>query len=83
MLMCWRRVPRRIQRAVWAAYRVGQCDDRNPSEAWHEAADAAIGYVATLDDQALKMSEVNALRKFGYSVQESDGGFRAVPMGNA
>jgi hypothetical protein len=30
MLFCgahWRRVPQKIQKAVWAAYRVGQCDD--------------------------------------------------------
>jgi hypothetical protein len=85
-LMCrghWYRVPAKIQRAVWAAYRHGQCDDKNPSEAWHEAADAAIGYVATLEDQPLRVSEVEALKKFGYSVQEFEGGLRAVPMGRA
>jgi hypothetical protein len=49
MLMClrhWRMVPRGIQRAVWATYRVGQCDDKSPSESWHNAADAAIEAVA-------------------------------------
>lgn len=49
MLMClrhWRMVPRAIQRQVWATYRPGQCDDKNPSEAWHAAADAAIAAVA-------------------------------------
>jgi hypothetical protein len=49
MLMClrhWRMVPRDIQRRVWATYRPGQCDDMRPSEAWHEAADAAIRAVA-------------------------------------
>lgn len=70
MLMCrkdWLRVPRAIQRAVWAAYRVGQCDDKNPSEAWHEAADAAIGWVAMREGHSVRTSEANALRKFGYS----------------
>jgi hypothetical protein len=49
MLMClrhWRMVPRELQRAVWAAYRVGQCGDKRPSSAWHAAADAAIDAVA-------------------------------------
>ena len=49
MLMClrhWRMVPKDIQRRVWATYRPGQCDDKRPSEAWHEAADAAISAVA-------------------------------------
>lgn len=49
MLMClrhWRMVPRNLQRAVWLHYRPGQCDDKNPSEAWHQAADAAIAFVA-------------------------------------
>lgn len=49
MLMClrhWRMVPKDLQRQVWATYRPGQCDDKQPSEAWHEAADAAIMAVA-------------------------------------
>jgi hypothetical protein len=49
MLMClrhWRMVPRKLQEAVWRTYRPGQCDDKDPSEAWHEAADAAIAAVA-------------------------------------
>lgn len=47
-LMCpkhWRMVPRALQQAVYDAYRPGQCDDKNPSRAWHEAADAAIDAV--------------------------------------
>ena len=86
MLFCrghWFRVPRKIQRAVWAAYRPGQCDDKNPSVSWHEAADAAIGYVATLDDQPLLVSEMNALKKFGYEIVESDGKLRAIVAGKA
>jgi len=48
-LMCarhWRMVPSDLQRAVWATYRPGQCDDKRPSAAWHAAADAAIAHVA-------------------------------------
>ena len=51
-LMCWkhwRMVPDHLQRAVWRNYRPGQCDDKDPSEAWHEAADAAIEAVYLLD----------------------------------
>jgi hypothetical protein len=49
MLMClkhWRMVPRGLQRRVWATYRPGQCDDKRPSEAWFQAANAAIAAVA-------------------------------------
>jgi hypothetical protein len=49
MLMCyphWKAVPAKLQRRVWDTYRNGQCDDKRPSEAWHEAADAAIAAVA-------------------------------------
>lgn len=48
-LMCllhWRMVPASMQRAVWNAYRPGQCDDKDPSPRWHEAADYAIAAVA-------------------------------------
>lgn len=84
MLMCrghWFRVPPKIQRAVYAAYRRGQCDDMNPSEELHETADAAIGYVAALDDEPVLVKEINALKKFGYSVQESEGKLKAVVAG--
>ncbi len=53
-LMCprhWRMVPGIIQRAVWNSYRPGQCDDMNPSEAWHRAADRAIAVVAVATRQ--------------------------------
>lgn len=42
----WKTVPAKLQRRVWDTYRNGQCDDKRPSEAWHEAADAAIAAVA-------------------------------------
>jgi hypothetical protein len=62
----WKMVPRKIQQAVWATYRRGQCEDKRPSLGWHEAASAAIGYVATKDKQPLTVSEVKALRALGY-----------------
>ena len=49
LLMClkhWRMVPKDIQKRVWAHYRDGQCDDKNPSKEWHQAADEAINAVA-------------------------------------
>lgn len=49
MLMCkphWAMVPHPQQAAVWKHYRPGQCDDKSPSAAWHEAADMAITLVA-------------------------------------
>jgi hypothetical protein len=52
MLMClrhWRLVPKTIQREIWRTYRPGQCDDRDPSRAWHDAADAAIRWVAEME----------------------------------
>lgn len=70
LLMCprhWRQVPVRIQRAVWATYRRGQCDDMNPSREWHDAADAAIGYVAALERRALRPPEIVALAALGYT----------------
>ena len=69
MLMCkphWRTVPRSIQRIVWATYRSGQCDDRSPSKAWHQAADAAIGFVARLEGQPVRAVETEALAALGY-----------------
>lgn len=53
LLMCrkhWRMVPQALRRAVWDAYRPGQCElSPLPSKVWHEAADAAIAHVATLE----------------------------------
>lgn len=68
-LMCgrhWKLVPKPLQRAVWGAYRDGQCDDKRPSKAWMQAADAAIGFVARLEKRVLLRSEREALEAFGY-----------------
>lgn len=67
LLMCathWRQVPGTIQRAVWRTYRRGQCDDMNPSDAWHAAADAAIGYVARMEGQPVREVERAALERY-------------------
>lgn len=67
LLMCfphWNRVPRAIQRAVWANYRHGQCDDMSPTEKWHDAADAAIGAVARKEGLPLSRVQSEALAFF-------------------
>ena len=64
LLMCakhWRLVPRDIQQKVWRHYRPGQCDDKNPSEAWHVAADAAIGYVSIMEGRGVTHAQADAL----------------------
>lgn len=69
LLMCgphWRKVPSKIQRAVWATYRPGQCDDKRPSRAWHDAASAAIGYVALSEKCSCSKAEARILIGLGY-----------------
>jgi hypothetical protein len=54
-LMCgkhWAMVPAHIQRAVYKAYRPGQCDDKRPSQEWIDAAEAAIKAVAAAEVKA-------------------------------
>lgn len=49
LLMCprhWRMVGTRNRIAVLRAYRRGQCDDKRPTRAWMDAANAAIREVA-------------------------------------
>ena len=69
LLMCrehWMTVPQGIQRVVWATYRPGQCDDMRPSKEWHEAADAAIGFVAAREGKPVRKIEAEALESLGY-----------------
>ena len=52
MLMCkrhWFMVPHGLRDRVWETYRPGQEIDKDPSEEWHQAADAAIAAVAELE----------------------------------
>jgi hypothetical protein len=56
MFMClshWRRVPRELQRRIWALYRPGQCDDKNISNGYALTAKAAIVAVAKLDGKTV------------------------------
>ena len=69
-LMCsrhWNMVPAPIQRAVWATYRRGQCDDKSPAENWLRAAAAAIGAVALQEGQPL--TERQAIAAFDHGVR--------------
>lgn len=69
LLMClkhWKMVPRKIQQAIWRYYREGQCDDKNPSTEWHQATNAAIGYVAEKEGLPLRPSEQEALNASGF-----------------
>jgi hypothetical protein len=45
-------VPAHIQGAVYKNYRHGQCDDKRPSQAWHDAADAAIKAVWAAENKS-------------------------------
>jgi len=57
---------------------------RHPSEKWHEAADAAIGYVAALEGQILRVKEVTALRALGYTTTtNATGGLVVQQVGQA
>jgi hypothetical protein len=69
MLMCgkhWRMVPAHIQRAVYKHYRAGQCDDKKPSRAWHDAADAAIKAVSAAENKVAP-EQTNMFSLFGES----------------
>lgn len=72
LLMCWnhwRLIPKKIQQAVYLHYRPGQCDDKQPSKEWHAAADAAIGYMAQKEGQAIRQCEKDALDQFGFGIK--------------
>ena len=54
MFMCkphWFRVPKPLRDRIWKTYREGQCDDMNPSDAYCEAAKAAVIAVAQKEDR--------------------------------
>lgn len=72
LLMCWnhwRQVPKVIQQAVYQHYRSGQCDDKNVSKEWLQAADAAIGFLAKKEGRKLRPTEIQALNHFGYGIK--------------
>jgi hypothetical protein len=81
MLMCrkhWSRVPAVVQRAVYATYRPGQCDDKRPSLEWHQAADAAIGYVAVQDGHKFSVAEARAMVALGVADQRIKDGLAVI-----
>ena len=76
-LMCprhWRLVPRETQRAVYAAYRPGQCDDMNVSREWLMAAYTAIFRVAVYEGHMTEEESIDAvarrLQAFDNKLQE-------------
>lgn len=59
-LMCkhhWTMVPRKLQRAVWATYRDGQCDDWQITQEYADAAKGAITAVAEAEGYTLTGKE--------------------------
>ena len=55
MFMCkrhWFRVPKLMRDRIWKTYRAGQCDDMSPSDAYCEAAKAAVIAIAEKEGQA-------------------------------
>jgi len=55
-LLHWYSTPMPLRARVWATYQNGQCDGYPPpSEAWHQAADAAISFVAMREIKLLVM----------------------------
>ncbi|APU88983.1 conserved hypothetical protein [Virus Rctr197k] len=76
MLMCkrhWAMVPRDTQRRVWATYREGQCDDKQPAASWHEAADLAIVHVAVLEGHTLSGRYARIVRQLAASAAGLEG----------
>jgi len=50
MFMCkrhWFGLPWTLRKRIWAAYRVGQCDDKNPSRVYCETAKECVIFLAT------------------------------------
>lgn len=45
----WFSLPKPMRDAIWRTYRLGQCDDMNPSVAYCEAAKAAVIFLARKD----------------------------------
>ena len=49
MFMCrrhWYMLPKVLRNKIWATYRIGQCDDMNPSDAYCEVAKECVIYIA-------------------------------------
>ena len=72
-LQHWRMVPKDLQRAVWAAYRQGQEQDKRPSKAYLQAAARAIIAVAEQEQRPIPP----AYYKMAGSAQGTVSGYRA------
>lgn len=62
-LMCWhhwRMVPKDMQNAVWKAYRPGQCQDKQVSAEWENAANMAILFVKAAEDSNARQAQEDA-----------------------
>lgn len=62
-LMCrphWAMVPRQLQGQVWKHYRPGQCEDKQPSVEWLQAARRAIDAVAVKVVQERQRAQLQA-----------------------
>ena len=49
MFMCkrhWFSLPKRLRDKIWNTYRVGQCDDMNPSKEYCQAAKECLVFIA-------------------------------------
>jgi hypothetical protein len=53
----WRRVPKHMQKRIWATYRPGQCDDKNITPAYGRAAKDAIKVIAQKEGKILAESD--------------------------
>ena len=83
MLMCpkhWRQVPKPLQQQVWAHYRSGQEEDKNPSPEYLQAARNAINAVTGAQNpapQPAAMPQPQAVQ----TIQQPHGDNRRPPPG--
>ncbi len=73
MFMClshWRRVPRELQKRIWALYRPGQCDDKNISAGYAKTAKQAIVDVAAKEGKTVP-EDHECLRLYDYCIGTS------------
>ena len=76
MFMCyrhWKSLPRSMQRAIWATYRPGQCDDWNITDAYANAAQTAIRHLAEREGIEVTGTE-DELRLYDYLRPSETGG---------
>jgi len=75
MFMCkphWYMVPPIGRKAIWATYRPGQCDDRQPSAAYCKNAKSALLAVAEKEGREITGEEIE-LKLYEYYAPDSEG----------